>query len=115
MIDAEARAGKRIHPIAFEQAADDEPKMEVYEIAGVYWRRMEAQGHGGSVPVDDDADEREERDAAQLGEGPAASARRCSGCMASPRDCLAARCWASGRHPQHGMEEISALQRSGCR
>ena len=68
MVDAEARAGERIHPIVSEQAADDEPEQEVRQIAGTNGMRMEAQRHPRCVPVDDHADEREESDAAQFGQ-----------------------------------------------
>ena len=66
MVDAEARAGKRIHPVVLKQAADDEPQQKVDQIARTNGLRMEAERHAGGVPVDDHADEREESDAAQL-------------------------------------------------
>ena len=68
MIDAEARARKRIDPIVFEQAADDEPEQEVDQIARVNGCGMKPERHAGGVPVHDHADEREERDAAQFRE-----------------------------------------------
>ncbi len=45
MIDAEARAGKRVDPIILKQAADDEPEQEIRQIAGVNGMGMEAERH----------------------------------------------------------------------
>ena len=66
MIDAEARAGKRIHPIVLKQAANDKPQQKVGQIARPHRMRVEPECHAAGIPVDDHADQREERDAAQL-------------------------------------------------
>jgi len=66
VIDAEARAGKWIHPIAFEQAADDEPYKKVHQIARVNGLGMKAKRHALRVPVHDHADEHKKGDAGQL-------------------------------------------------
>ena len=50
MIDAEARAWERIHPIVFEQAANDEPKQEVGKVARPHRMGMKAQRHPGCIP-----------------------------------------------------------------
>ena len=68
MVEAEARTGERIHPVIDEQAADDEPQQKVGQIAGANRVRMEAQRHARRVPIDDHADEREQSNAAQLGQ-----------------------------------------------
>jgi hypothetical protein len=66
VIDAETCARERVDPIVFEQAADDQPEQEIRQIAGSHRMRVEAQRHSRRIPVDDHADEREERDATEF-------------------------------------------------
>src|SRR6202012_2989198 len=68
VIDAEACTWKRIHPIVFEQTANDEFQEKVGEVAHMYMILVQPECHPGRAPVDRHAHQSEESDTAQLSE-----------------------------------------------
>ena len=64
VIDAEARTGEWVHPIVFEQAANDELHKKIGKVAHMDMILMEPEGHAGGAPVDGHAHQSEESDTA---------------------------------------------------
>jgi hypothetical protein len=52
VIDAEARTGEWVHPIVFEQAANDEFQQKIGKVAHMDVILMEPEAHTGGAPVD---------------------------------------------------------------
>ena len=66
VIDAEARAWERVHPIVQQQAAHDELEQEVGEVTRMHGMVMQPERHRAGISVDDHVHKGKEGDAAQL-------------------------------------------------